>query len=103
MSRCRSCKAPVWWVKTTAGRFTPVDAEDMGGYEAPLVNVDAAGLRVTGDRAPDGRGGMVPVVEALVGLELAAEPEEGERRYRSHFVTCPHAGEHRKPKGRASR
>lgn len=97
MSRCRSCQAPVWWVKTVAGKMTPVDGEDMGGYVAPLVNVDGARLKVTPERAPDGQGGQVPVVEALGDLELSVPPAEGERRFRSHFVTCPDAGAWRKP------
>lgn len=95
MSRCRSCDAPVWWVRTVAGKNTPVDAEDLGGVEALLVNVDGARLRDTGERAPDGRAGTMPVVEALGDLELSVPPANGERRYRSHFVTCPDAGDWR--------
>jgi len=82
MSRCRSCHAPVSWVQTTAGKRTPVDAVDQGGWVAPLVNVEDARLRSTGERVSDGRGGTVVVVEALGDLELAAPPADGERRYR---------------------
>lgn len=85
MSRCRSCNAPVVWACTTAGKNIPLDAEDSGGWDAPVVP-DDGNLRPTGERVM-GRGGSMVVVEVVA---------PGDGKYRSHFSTCPDAGEWRK-------
>jgi len=86
MSQCRSCKAPVVWARTTHGRSVPLDAEDMGGWEAPL-HVDDGNLKPTGDRVPAGAGQTVMVVRYV---------RAGEGDLRTHFATCPDASSWRK-------
>ena len=63
---CRSCHQPIVWVETTKGRRMPVDPEPV-----------YAGNIVLRDR------------EHLPPLELYRKPDEGTKRYISHFVTCP--------------
>jgi hypothetical protein len=86
MSRCRSCNAPVVWARTTKGKNIPLDAEDSGGWAAP-VTPDDGNLQPTGERVPTRDGQTAMVVEVVAA---------GEGKYRSHFVTCPEAGEWRK-------
>lgn len=66
VSECRSCHAPVVWVKTDAGRLMPLDAR-------PLVvfKVDEKG----------------DPPRAFIFSESV---------FQSHFVTCPNADQHRK-------
>jgi hypothetical protein len=94
MSRCRSCKAPVVWARTTKGRSIPLDADDMGGWESP-ERFDDGNLRPTGDRARTAGGQTVMVVEVV-------PPETEGRHYRSHFTSCPDVDDWRKPRGAAS-
>lgn len=88
MNRCRSCEAPVYWVVTTAGRPMPVDAEDMGGWESPLM-VDGGNLQPTGQRRPSKSG--------QVTVEVSYGAGEG-RGFRSHFQSCPDANDWRRHK-----
>lgn len=72
---CRSCEAPVFWIKTAAtGKAMPLDATPN----------------------PDGnvviRGGLAHVLKH--GDLLV----QGERRFTSHFATCANAAQHRKAK-----
>jgi hypothetical protein len=78
MSACRSCGAPVLWAVTDGGRRMPVDRDP-----APAGNL------VIADRHPDGTPHMTVVDPEQL---LLGDPP----RYLSHFVTCPHANEHRK-------
>lgn len=73
MSTCRSCGAPVRWERTAAGKPIPLDPEP----------------RPDGNLAfrDDGR------VYSLPQSTLDDVP-----RYVTHFATCPHANQHRKPK-----
>ena len=73
-SNCRSCGAEIRWVLTTAGRRMPVDAEPH------LVMVSTGETLLT-----DG-----PLVKPAYG-------------YTSHFATCPHAAQHRRPRLPSSR
>jgi len=67
---CKSCGAPIRWAKTAQGKRMPLNpAPDPRGRLA----LDATGLIVQG--------------------ELAAAGD----RYTSHFATCPHAAQHRRP------
>lgn len=76
-ARCKSCSAPIYWVKTHTGRRMPVDA------------------------TPTGNGNMVL---ASVGGQLKSEPHDWRepshapprQRWVSHFVTCPQRGEWRR-------
>jgi len=44
-SRCRSCDAPIYWVKTALGRLMPVTV-DQGrpGHLLPTVDSEGAGI-----------------------------------------------------------
>lgn len=74
MSRCRSCNAPVNWVKTERGKSMPLDVNSYAGG-------DPRGLFVVRD-----------------GIAVAVTPDAfpGEPLYTSHFSTCPQAGQWRR-------
>jgi hypothetical protein len=76
MAACRSCRAPIRWVETERGRRMPLDL-------APYTGDDPRGLFVLREA---GR------------LALAATPAMAELEpvYRTHFVTCPNAKQHRR-------
>lgn len=81
MAECRSCGAPILWGETKAGKKMPIDAES-----SPSGTV----------RYRSGVGGAT--LEFLTPLEAAAARLDGIKLHTSHFATCPHADEHRKPK-----
>ena len=78
--KCRSCGAEIKWMKTTAGKWIPVDVpgvafvEDPAGDELFVVNCLGAVMR---GRRRQGSGAF-PI------------------GYTSHFATCPNAAAHRK-------
>jgi hypothetical protein len=74
ISNCRSCHAAIIWTETEKGKKMPVDAEP-----ALNGNID---LWTSGDK----------VTAAYTAMDA------GTKRYISHFVTCPNADKHRKPK-----
>lgn len=55
---CRSCRAPMIWLKTKAGKNCPCDVESVGPED---IEYDA-------------------------------------QKHKSHFATCPHAAQHRRPR-----
>lgn len=72
MNNCGSCGAQILWVETSTGKWVPLDP----------------------DMVPDGN------VEVYDGVAVViANSSVGSRdRYKSHFATCPNAGQHRKRK-----
>lgn len=72
MSACRSCHAPVVWVRTAAGKRMPLDPDPVAGGNV-VVNGDVATVLPPGTPMP-------------VGVH----------RYQSHFATCPQASTHRR-------
>ncbi len=70
---CNSCQARVMWIKTAAtGKPMPLDAE-------PNPN------------------GSIVIRDGLAHvLKTGALLVPGERRFTSHFATCPNAAGHRK-------
>lgn len=75
-THCKSCGAAIVFARTKDLRLMPIDAEP----------------------APDG---TIVVVETERGLEAFFPPAwamPGEPRHKSHFATCPSAGQHRKPR-----
>lgn len=72
-TECRSCKARIFWAKTTGGKQMPIDADSVQDGNLALVN------------------GEVIVVKGDLFEEQLPEP-----RYKSHFATCPAAAKHRK-------
>lgn len=77
LGRCRSCGASIRWAFTLADRRIPLDP----------TPTDAGNLSIVSERASEY--GMTPVVGP-------ADPTRD--RYTSHFATCPHAAEHRRPR-----
>lgn len=74
ISHCRSCDAEVIWCHTAKSKI-PMDAK-------PIENGNLVILYELGSE---------PTVESYhPGLHL------GQKRYQSHFVSCPQANQHRK-------
>ena len=79
MSDCRSCDAPIFWVKMAAtGKKMPLDPHPRADGNIVLL--------ATSD--PDG----TPLAEYSSGQAPISWSGE---RYASHFATCPHAAAHR--------
>jgi len=75
--RCRSCKAPIIWVKTEKGLRMPVDPEPVSNGNLLL------------------RQRLYHIPLALY-ISKANKPSPEEKRYVSHFATCPEAEKHRR-------
>lgn len=73
MSTCKTCGAYIEWAKTREGKAIPIDPE----------------LRLGGNIAFDNDGTATVVT-----------PDASVTRHVSHFVTCPNASAHRKPRAR---
>jgi len=71
--QCRSCQADILWGVTANNKAMPIEEADDGN----IVVEDDGSLRVL-DKGQQ---------ELFVG-----------QRYISHFATCPHASQHRRPK-----
>jgi len=71
-AQCRSCKAPIVWAQTEAGKRIPVD-------EAPVADGNLALI------------GTGPGGTTLAAIYDPAK-HAGKTRFVSHFSTCPHAG-----------
>lgn len=80
MAECRSCGAPIKWIKTTAGRSMPCDAEGRTYKENP--NGAAVIITESGN-----------VVRADIDVDSKQASGVG---YISHFATCPNANRHRR-------
>lgn len=78
---CASCHAKIIWAMTGRAKRMPVDAAPVDGGSIQLV-----------DHGP----GLAP--EARV-LTVAQQFGKKGTLHRSHFVTCPHASEWRRPRG----
>ena len=78
-AKCSSCDAPiVWAVSAKTGKRIPIDAAPVADGNIVLSGT----LRV-----------LVAHVYGPGQLSPA-----GHAHYKSHFATCPNAGQHRKPK-----
>lgn len=71
MAHCNSCGAELLWVRTEAGKATPLDAQ-------PTDN------------------GNIAVVDGVAHVCYDLLDDDAGLRYTSHFATCPDAKEHRK-------
>jgi hypothetical protein len=80
VTQCRSCDAPIFWVKTERGKRMPLDA-------APYEGNDPSGLFVLRD-------------QTAIAVPPDAFPDEP--HYVSHFATCPDADTWRHPTERSS-
>lgn len=74
MTTCRSCGAPIIWAITESGKRIPIDA-------GPTAE---GNIELKGERAH------------VLARDEVRWPDT--RYYTSHFVTCPHAAQHRKAK-----
>lgn len=83
MSRCRSCKAEIVWAHTIGGGTMPLD-------RAPVVAADADVYVVASY--------FDFVVKTMTTIEKqgAIAGTFVGTFYRNHFVTCPHADQHRR-------
>jgi hypothetical protein len=78
---CRSCRRPILWARTPAGRRIPIDPIPVAEGNIVLVDTHPA----TGhDR-----------YQARI-LTAGEQPPPGTLRYVSHFATCPDASTHRR-------
>lgn len=73
---CRSCRAPIIWATSTAGRAVPIDRDRIAGGNIELEEAPAF--------VPEGRRPGSPTARVV-------KPEPGVLRYRSHFASCPDA------------
>ena len=78
MSKCRSCKAEINFVRTEKGKLLPIDP----------VAVPYGNIAVTADGDPPSAHFVKPSME---------------RNFRAHFATCPEAAKHRKVKAAEKR
>lgn len=79
MTRCGSCQAPiVWAIFPETSKRVPLDADEHG----EAVYVPGGNIAFTGG--------------TLDGTPLVRVAKEQPRGLRTHFQTCPNAGQHRK-------
>lgn len=80
LSRCRSCGAPIVWVKTKAGKNMPCDST--------IINYK---------KDPEGRDKTVTPEGDVVTGTIVQDPMEADGSgYISHFATCKFAAAHRR-------
>ncbi len=72
MRTCSSCRAPIFWVKTTTVKTMPIDAVPTADGNVWLDDNQVASV---------------------------GKPVSGSLRYVSHFATCPNAKKHRRQGG----
>ncbi len=83
---CKSCGAPIVWVKTQNGKNMPCDADAVEYQEnykgkSTVVTEDGRVLKATIiDRT--GGGLLSPIIDG--------------KGYIPHWATCPHAAQHRR-------
>jgi hypothetical protein len=91
MSTCRSCDAPIVWMRTEpsaerASRNIPIDAAAGSDDEVRPLSLPDGNLELTGKHTP-GRFGPIAEVRYVAA---------GKGTYRTHFASCPNAKQHRR-------
>lgn len=81
---CRSCNDPVIWTRTTRDKVMPVDPDPHPAGTLDLLVVD--------------RGVSAPKFVRCLVVPDAPSGTERDDLHRSHFVTCPNADDHRRPR-----
>lgn len=74
-SPCRSCRAPILWARTPAGKRTPLDPEPVKDGTIQLVIV----------------GGVEMAIVLTNPADIAGCQVDGIPLYQSHFASCPNA------------
>lgn len=84
-SSCRapSCRAPLMWVRTQAGKPLPLDPDPDPKAGTVVLSDDLTGQTFAEVLGPDA---------------AAAASVRGERLYVPHFATCPEADTFRRPR-----
>lgn len=75
--RCRSCHAEIVWAITTGGRRIPIDPGSVGNGNIALELIDGVLIATFSSAAPASAPSLL---------------------YVSHFVSCPGAAQHRRPR-----
>lgn len=73
---CRSCGNPIVWAVTKRGKNIPIDPQPTPNGNI-LLRDNIAGHK------------------DAVYLSAAIQPNPGEKKYTSHFATCPNSKAHR--------
>lgn len=87
VKKCKFCGAPIVWLKTQNGRAMPCDADAVKyqeNYKGKDVIVLSDGKVIKATVVNPNGGGLTPIIDG-----------EG---YISHFATCTHADEARRPR-----
>jgi hypothetical protein len=84
-AQCRSCEAPIVWAVTSkTGAVIPLDPQTFDNGNVVRIGTATRGA---------------PLVLVLTTEELALAQNHGEvALYRSHFASCPDAGQWRQPR-----
>lgn len=86
MPTCEACGAPIVWAQTVNEKLMPVDAEPT-----------RAGNVLLGDDAPTAQPRLREAT--VLGARQALDARDaGRTLYKSHFATCPSAGQFRRKK-----
>lgn len=84
---CRSCHRPILWARTLEGKRIPLDPD-----------LEADGPMLLWAKPDDGE--VVAVHRSKIVEVTQDEDAEHWPGRRTHFETCPHAAQHRKPRRR---
>lgn len=87
LTSCRSCKAPIIWVKTPTGSWMPLDCDPVDPDELHAAGVYWEILDEDANPYEVRRVTAMEVMMSVVPIEV----------YEAHFATCPEADEHRRP------
>lgn len=82
---CRSCRAPIFFARTPQGRTMPIDQDPHPDGNMVVYDPTPSFMKGT---SLDGVGKLV----------RPAEESDPPPRWRSHFASCPSAGQHRRGK-----
>lgn len=102
-SACKSCRAPVLWIRTSAGKLMPLDASS--GRWLVVGEGSETGVEPRGGTVLRGQLADAAAVEEIEAAAKATGSRWAtfvvNRRahvlvFTSHFVTCPDAGQHRR-------
>lgn len=85
MPTCRSCGAPIGFVRLESGKHMPVDPELVKTFAVPYIGTGPVRVLVT-ERGQ---------VRRWTEVSLTAPGAEAVSGFESHFGSCPHAKAHR--------